>query len=163
MKRSIELMAVAMAVLLIGFATTLSAQELASPIGVTEQVQASGHINTAPGTLVIPKSSMPQTVPAGHKFAAHTNVELYIPAGITPDSLPPYPGYGYETPASLGCIYGLTITPRGASYPYCNPNSSALANPTGGSKTIAIVDAYDDPSAQSDLAWFSLQFGLPWH
>jgi subtilase family serine protease len=33
--------------------------------------------------------------------------------------------------------------------------------PTGGSNTIAIVDAYDDPAAPGDLAWFSLQFGVP--
>ncbi len=35
------------------------------------------------------------------------------------------------------------------------------ANPTGGSNAIAIVDAYDDPTAASDLAAFSTQFGLP--
>jgi subtilase family serine protease len=32
---------------------------------------------------------------------------------------------------------------------------------TGGSGTIAIVDAYDDPTAQNDLNVFSSQFGLP--
>jgi len=32
---------------------------------------------------------------------------------------------------------------------------------TGGSGTIAIVDAYDDPTALSDLTVFSSQFGLP--
>src|SRR5205823_6478081 len=31
----------------------------------------------------------------------------------------------------------------------------------GAGKTIAIVDAYDDPSAESDLGVFSRQFGLP--
>jgi subtilase family serine protease len=31
----------------------------------------------------------------------------------------------------------------------------------GASQTIAIVDAYDDPQAESDLAVFSQQFGLP--
>jgi subtilase family serine protease len=31
----------------------------------------------------------------------------------------------------------------------------------GAGKTIAIVDAYDDPQAESDLAAFSQQFGLP--
>jgi subtilase family serine protease len=35
------------------------------------------------------------------------------------------------------------------------------ANPTGGSNAIAIVDAYDDPYAVSDLQYFSSQFGLP--
>ncbi len=31
----------------------------------------------------------------------------------------------------------------------------------GGGKTIAIVDAYDDPTAENDLAVFSGQYGLP--
>jgi subtilase family serine protease len=39
-----------------------------------------------------------------------------------------------------------------------NFSTSATA---GAGKTIAIVDAYDDPGAESDLAVFSQQFGLP--
>ncbi|HEX9018403.1 MAG TPA: hypothetical protein VF806_04420, partial [Anaerolineaceae bacterium] len=31
----------------------------------------------------------------------------------------------------------------------------------GAGKTIAIVDAYNDPNAESDLAVFNSQFGLP--
>jgi subtilase family serine protease len=42
----------------------------------------------------------------------------------------------------------------------CNPNT-VTAVPTGGSGSIAIVDAYDDPGAAKDLAKFSKQFGLP--
>jgi subtilase family serine protease len=141
MKRSMELMAVATVVLLFGFATTLSAQQ---------------------GTLVIPASSQPQPVPAGDDFAAQTNIEIFIPAGFKASQEPPYIYYPYETPASLGCVYDLTTTPgTGSSYAGCSPNNTALVDPTGGSKTIAIVDAYDDPSAYGDLAWFSLQFGLP--
>jgi subtilase family serine protease len=34
------------------------------------------------------------------------------------------------------------------------------AAPTGGTQSIAIVDAYDDPFAGPDLAYFSAQFGL---
>ena len=33
--------------------------------------------------------------------------------------------------------------------------------PTGGTGTIAVVDAYDDPTVQNDLSVFSSQFGLP--
>ncbi|HMD86702.1 MAG TPA: S53 family peptidase [Terriglobia bacterium] len=114
---------------------------------------------SVPGTLFVPKSSLPQTPPAGHKFAASTNVEVFIPAGLKPEEAPPFPGYGYETPASLACHYGLVTVASGIS-PNCNPNSTTV-NPTGGKNTIAIVDAYDDPAAPGDLAWFSLQFGLP--
>ncbi|HXH97849.1 MAG TPA: S53 family peptidase, partial [Gaiellaceae bacterium] len=37
----------------------------------------------------------------------------------------------------------------------------SMSTSAGAGQTIAIVDAYDDPSAESDLAVFSSQFGLP--
>jgi len=37
----------------------------------------------------------------------------------------------------------------------------STSSTTGAGKTIAIVDAYNDPTAESDLAVFSSQFGLP--
>jgi subtilase family serine protease len=136
------------------------AQESApgSPKAVFGSVQfAPPHVQSAPGRLFIPKSSQPQTVPAGHKFAASTSFEIFVPSGLQPDEAPPFSGKGFETPASLACHYGLVST---AASPNCNPNSTTV-NPTGGSKTIAIVDAYDDPQAAADLAWFSDQFGIP--
>ena len=39
--------------------------------------------------------------------------------------------------------------------------ASRPALTAGAGKTIAIVDAYDDPTAESDLAVFSSQYGLP--
>ena len=39
--------------------------------------------------------------------------------------------------------------------------NNGLPNPREGSKTIAIVDAYDYPTAYDDLTVFSKQFGLP--
>jgi subtilase family serine protease len=39
--------------------------------------------------------------------------------------------------------------------------NNGLPNPIGGSQTIAIVDAYDYPTAYQDLTVFSNQFGLP--
>jgi subtilase family serine protease len=60
----------------------------------------------------------------------------------------------YQTPASLACIYELQPQTAG-----CNPNT-VTANPTGGSKAIAVVDAYDDSNAANDLQSFSTQFGL---
>jgi kumamolisin len=68
---------------------------------------------------------------------------------------PPYAGFLYETPGSVACVYQLTKAVTG-----CNPNT-ALTVAAGGSRAIAIVDAYDDPNAASDLAYFSAQFGLP--
>ncbi len=69
---------------------------------------------------------------------------------------PPY-GYANETPASLACNYNLTPSVAG-----CSPiNNSSLTNPAGGSKAIAVVDAYHYANAASDLTKFSNQFGLP--
>jgi kumamolisin len=149
MKRSVHFtVAAATVVIMVAFTTAAWAQVEAATEGPV-------HVPAKPGTLVIPQSSLPTTPPAGHKFAAHTNVQFMIPGGFTPEELPPFTGYGYETPASMACVYGLVATTTG-----CNPNTTTT-NPTGGSQTIAIVDAYDDPEAQSDLAWFSLQFGVP--
>jgi hypothetical protein len=47
-------------------------------------------------------------------------------------------------PATLQSVYGFTTSPT-----------------AGAGKTVAIVDANDDPTAESDLAAFSSQFGLP--
>jgi kumamolisin len=102
-------------------------------------------------TIKIPASSRAAAGDAGLRM--HTNVRYM--AGFSPDELPPFSGYAYETPASLACIYGLAPHTEG-----CNPNLTTQ-NPTGGSQTIAIVDAYDDPNAAADLAFFSAQFGLP--
>src|SRR5438128_148625 len=65
-------------------------------------------------------------------------------------STPPAPATEFEhplgglTPHSLRSAYGLAGTPAPAS-----------------TQTIGIVDAYDDPSAEADLATFDSQFGLP--
>lgn len=117
------------------------------------------------GIIVTPKSSM---LPAAQgttlkTMTVHTDLQLFVPAGWKPsevappqpDELPPYSGYAYETPASLACLYSLVAVTTG-----CNPNK-VTTNPSGGRNTIAIVDAYDDPWAGPDLAYFSAQFGLP--
>jgi kumamolisin len=117
------------------------------------------------GSVVVPASSVrPTTNGTTLKTRlASTDLLLYVPAGWKPAEVspprsaeaPPYAGYAYETPASLGCIYSLVTTVAG-----CNPNT-LTKNPTGGAKTIVIVDAYDDPWAGPDLAYFSDQFGIP--
>ena len=48
------------------------------------------------------------------------------------------------TPAQIKAAYGFSTSPT-----------------AGAGKTIAIVDAYDDPSAEDDLAVFDQAFGLP--
>jgi len=119
------------------------------------------------GHVEIPDSNTEQSEHIGQR--AHTNFRRFVPAAgmaaaqdpfNSPEAKPrfggpPYPGYFYETPASLGCVYGLVSSPSAG----CNPNE-VTENPSGGSRAIAIVDAYHYPTAMSDLAVFSAQFGL---
>jgi len=65
-----------------------------------------------------------------------------IPASASPDAIPAGVGYG---PSQLQSAYQLT----GAS----------ASNGSG--RTIAVVDAYDDPTAASDLAAYRSSAGLP--
>jgi subtilase family serine protease len=104
-------------------------------------------------TVVVPASSHAMAGDLGK--AAHTNVRYISVGSVSQSAAPPFSGYGYETPQSLGCIYRVV-----APIPGCNPNETTNT-PKGGSQTIAIVDAYDDPNAAADLAYFSSQFGMP--
>jgi kumamolisin len=119
------------------------------------------------GKVISPQSNIEN--PGDIGFRAHTNIELMIPSGrgsttstapgfgaVTLASTTPAPGFVAETPASLGCVYFLVSTRVSG----CNPTTATL-NPSGGSKAIAIVDAFDDSNAATDLATFSAQFGLP--
>jgi len=115
------------------------------------------------GTVVIPASSIEHPEDIGVR--SHTNFRIFVPSegpaamqnkGAKPQSAgPPFPGYFFETPASMACVYGFV-----GQTPGCDPNI-VTTNPSGGSRAIAIVDAFDYPEAASDLAYFSNQFGLP--
>jgi kumamolisin len=119
--------------------------------------------------IITPESAIERPEDIG--LRAHTPYRILVPAnrtkfGADPNSIalpsavdaavgPPLSGFAYETPASLACIYHLVAVVAG-----CNPNTF-LTNPTGGSKAIGIVDAFDYPTAMADLNAFSKQFGLP--
>jgi subtilase family serine protease len=106
---------------------------------------------TASGTIVTPGASVELPQARGH--AAHANVHILHPAAAPRVAGGPYGVW--ETPASLACLYRLTPHVSG-----CNPQRlTTLA--TGGSRVIAIVDAYDDPNALADLVTYSTRFGLP--
>jgi subtilase family serine protease len=116
----------------------------------TSALAAAGEIvqKTAEGSIVIPLSSQGNL--AG---TAHTNIRLFFPKGGSGRNSAP--SGKYETPASLGCVYGLTTFVTG-----CNPETLTTV-PTGGSRMVAIVDAFDYPTATNDLTTFSKYFGLP--
>jgi kumamolisin len=103
------------------------------------------------GTVIVPQSSVARPEDAG-KFA-HTNHLIFVPAGRTPATISPDNTFA-EYPASLACVYKV-----GPQYAGCVPaNNGKLA--TGGWGAIALVDAYDNPNAASDLAYFSSYFLL---
>jgi subtilase family serine protease len=83
---------------------------------------------------------------------AHTNVHI-----VDADQLiHPLTTPAGENPATFACIYNLVSTIN----PGC-PVNGTTAVPSGGSGVIVIVDAYDLPTAKSNLNTFSAQFGLP--
>lgn len=84
--------------------------------------------------VLIPASSVEHPEDVG--LRAHTNHLIKFEGKPGGGSSP-----SGETPASLRLVYKLPST--------------------GGSGVIAIVDAYDYPTAEKDLNVFSSQFGLP--
>jgi len=87
-------------------------------------------------TILVPDTTVERTQDRG--LRAHTNHLIRV------EAKPSRPGGGGpsgETPASIRPVYNLPST--------------------GGSQTIAIVDAFDYPTAANDLGVFSSQFGLP--
>ena len=117
------------------------------------------------GQVVIPRSGIARPEDVGVR--ARTLYKIFVPAGrpegvvgfredeYTPDTVQPIAGYYAETPASLACLYQLVTVTSG-----CNPGTLTKVA-SGGSKAIAIVDAYDYPTALADLTAYSKQFGLP--
>ena len=114
--------------------------------------------------IVVPESSAVHPEDVG--VAAHTHLLVSMPEGgpVTMDTsapgftpgLEPIPGLFIETPASFACVYRLVKHPvKGCS------SDKTTETTSGGSGAIAIVDAFDDPHAVSDLAVFSAIFNLP--
>jgi subtilase family serine protease len=116
------------------------------------------------GRIVLPQSGIQRAEDIGRR--SRTQFKMLVPAGrpegvagfgeaeFTPEAAQPVAGYYAETPASLACLYGLVTITSG-----CNP-ATLTTVATGGSKAIAIVDAYDYPTAMADLAAYSRQFGV---
>lgn len=76
---------------------------------------------------------------------------------------------GEAAPGEMRCFAKRVILPAGQYQPYAPQGlgpadlRAAYALPTsgGGGRTVAIVDAYDAPNAESDLATYRSQYGLP--
>jgi len=95
-----------------------------------------------------PESSIERAGDIG--LRAHTNIIVKIHS----DSTNPC-GPTCETPASLACIY-KTVTPINGC-----PIATSTNLPTGGVGAIALVDAFDNPDAVTDINTYAAQWGLP--
>ncbi|MGW0764975.1 S53 family peptidase [Streptomyces sp. NPDC002676] len=113
-----------------------AALALAAPVGQAAQA-TSPHKVTVARSCVAPTAKGEMACNA-LKVTAGTPMSAHAESDLTAAAAPA--GYG---PASLQAAYNL-------------PSA------TGGSgQTVAIVDAYDDPSAEADLAVYRSQYGLP--
>ena len=114
------------------------------PVGVAVYVGGDAATPTAAGKKSAAKR-------AGHRVtvsAGATVAPSALPGGTTPTGL---------TPAQVRAAYGLGTPGGGISYPVA---FGGIAG-DGAGQTIAIVVAYDDPYAVSDLHGFSQYYGLP--
>jgi len=128
----------------------LMAVGLVGTYAITASAQTAARIS-----ITIPPSSGSNPGDAGVR--SHTTMRYIAPGAVTGEPQaagPPFPGFLFQTPASLACIYELA-----PSFAGCNPNL-VTQNPKGGGRAIAVVDAFDDPNALIDLQGFSAQFGV---
>ena len=135
------------------FIGTLLLAMLGCRVAAAQQIGPLVPVISPQGTIVTPLSSRP--APEGGGRVPHTNTRQFLtdnPAAAQPQSSI---GVYFETPASLACVYRRI--PRSDR---CSP-STASATAIGGSRVIAIVDAYDHPNIVADLATYSTKFGLP--
>lgn len=93
-----------------------------------------------PGRRVFPKGSNDEGFGAWHAHPPLWTRGRYLASPKTTTT-----GTPYVTPSQMMSIYGVMAAP----YP------STVAT------TVAIVDAYDSPNAEADLAFFSSTYGLP--
>ena len=124
----------------------LSYISVAFPQGPPQQITTPG------GTVIVPPSSIER--PEERGLRAHTNHLIFVPGRPQVEGGVP----AGENPTSLACVYNIVTTYLSGN---CPRNPPTFANPVGGSSVIAIVDAYDYPTAATDLAAFSTKFGLP--
>jgi subtilase family serine protease len=109
-------------------------------------------------------------LPAGHAFARWSSVKpnysSYLPVTGVPEC-PPVVDPRYSRCFALRAVGTSVRTPNFNSLPsgyHPNDLQSAYRLPymgAGRRQLAAIVDAFDDPNAESDLAVYRAQFGLP--
>jgi kumamolisin len=129
MKRSIALLTIAAALFLVFASST--------PVALAQSGDR----------ILIPESSIQR--PGDLGVRAHTDISIVIPGKLEiGDNGAPIA----ENPLSLACIYHLVKQTKGC------PKTSKIV-PNGGTKAIALVDAFDNPDAASDIKTFAAAYG----
>ncbi len=137
---------------------------LGQEAGGTKKISPAATSEATPqaGYVFVPESSKEQPGRV-HTTYVLRSLDGKKPAGLTaPMSLSTNEPTGSieeaETPQSLGCLYVNSPSSAG-----CIPNyNSGSGGPTAsGSGAIALVDAYDNPDAATDLQAFDSYWGLP--
>jgi kumamolisin len=138
----------------IALTLTTAAAAQNAPIAGTRGATPEASAKPAITNAYFPESSIAKPGDAGQ--VAHTHYVLRSANGARPAAAAVPLLTEAETPASMGCVYKI-----GPTYAGCNPASGGTLHPTGGFGAIALVDAFDNPFAASDLANFSSFWGLP--
>jgi subtilase family serine protease len=108
--------------------------------------------NSAPRPVPNLHSKLVCGIPAPRFAGCHAAVATNS-AGVPEASAAPSPNA--YTSVQFHTAYNLPCTPGGPVQAVCS------APATFGGQTIGIVDAFDDPSAEADLAAYDTQYGLP--
>ncbi|ACU73012.1 Ig family protein [Catenulispora acidiphila DSM 44928] len=138
--------------LAIGTASGATASAVPSSSAVTSATaaliaaEAAGSAHASQPALTAANSgatnACPSVIVVGHQSCFALKRNAVQPSAVSPNSIPSGVGYG---PSQLQSAYNLT--------------SAAASN--GAGRTIALVDAYDYPTAAADLAAYRSAAGLP--
>jgi ricin-type beta-trefoil lectin protein len=107
---------------------------LAKPVQSPAPAPHAAHAGDA-----VREACAPSHTPGMMACQALVRTDVRSAKALRPDASPAPPGYG---PADLQAAYALPAA-------------------GGAGRTVAVVDAYDDPNAEADLAVYRNQFGLP--
>ena len=140
---------------------SLATLAVAVLVAMSSPVVLSAQEKPARGTVIVPPSNAVPPQDRGKR--AHTNFLIFVPASRSGKPAPNTSSTpGGETPSSLACVYQVGPNNTLTGCPARDSGSGMnYDNPTGGSGVIAIVDAYDYPTAASDFQTFSQTFNLP--
>jgi len=103
-------------------------------------------------------------VPAGYaRCFAQTMVLRSSRALVRPRSAPHVPAHGAVAHTAFATAGPGAASPQPGTPAYLQQayDLSALSQAAGGSDTVAVVDAFDDPAAEADLAAYRSAYGLP--